>query len=161
MSVSIRLKELLDTAQVPYETRTHPTAYTAAEIAEAIHIPGAEMAKAVIVNADGLLRMAVLGANSMLDLRHLQWVTRSDNIRLATENEFRDAFPTCEVGAMPPFGNLFGLAVFCDTRLENNEFIEFNAGTHTDTIRMEFADYKRLARPTMIDLVLHRPERAA
>jgi Ala-tRNA(Pro) deacylase len=161
MSVSTRLKELLDTGQAPYESRTHRTAYTAAEVAEAMHIPGKEMAKTVIVNADGLLRMAVLPANQMLNLRHLQWVMRSDNVRLATEHEFRDTFPGCEIGAMPPFGNLFGLSVYCDTRLENNEFIEFNAGTHTDTVRMPFTEFKRLARPTMIDLVEHRPGAAA
>lgn len=161
MSISVRLKELLDAGNIVYEHRVHPTAYTAAEVAESIHIPGKEMAKTVIVNADGLLRMAVLPANGMLDLSHLQFITRSENIRIATESEFKDAFPTCEVGAMPPFGNIFGLPVFCDTMIENNGFIEFNAGTHTDTIRMAFKDFKRLASPTMIDLVDHRPNRAA
>ena len=161
MSVSTRLKELLDTGNAPYENHTHRTAYTASEVAEAMHIPGKEMAKTVIVKADGLLRMAVLPANQMLNLHHLQWVMRSENIRLATENEFKDAFPGCELGAMPPFGNLFGMSVYCDTRLANNEFIEFNAGTHTDTVRMPFTEFKRLARPTMIDLVEHRPPRVA
>jgi len=161
MSVSTRLQEFLDTGQAPYESRTHRTAYTAAEVAEAMHIPGKEMAKTVIVNADGMLRMAVLPANQMLNLHHLQWVMRSDNIRLATEGEFKDAFPGCELGAMPPFGNLFGMSVYCDTRLANNDFIEFNGGTHTDTVRMLFTEFKRLARPTMIDLVEHRPSRAA
>ena len=126
-----------------------------------MHIPGKEMAKTVIVNADGLLRMAVLPADRMLDIEHLKFITRSENIRLATENEFKDAFPTCEVGAMPPFGNLFGVPVFCDTLLEQNEFIEFNAGSHNDTIRMYFDDFKRLARPTMIDLVDHHPRQVA
>jgi Ala-tRNA(Pro) deacylase len=161
MSISIRLKELLDNSKVAYEHRTHPTAYTAAETAEASHIPGREMAKTVIVNADGLLRMAVLPANRMLDLDHLKFVTRSENIRLATEGEFKNAFPTCEIGAMPPFGNLFGVPVFCDTQLEQNESIEFNAGSHNDTIRMAFADFKRLASPTMIDLTDHHSTRVA
>lgn len=161
MSISTRLKELLDTEKAAYEHRVHATAYTAAETAQAMHIPGKEMAKTVIVNADGLLRMAVLPANCMLNLEHLKFVTRAENIRLATETEFTDAFPTCEVGAMPPFGNLFGVPVFCDTSLEQNEDIEFNAGTHTDTIRMAFHDFKRLANPTMIDLVDHRPSRVA
>ena len=161
MSISTRLKELLDTEKVAYEHRVHPTAYTAAETAQAMHIPGKEMAKTVIVNADGLLRMAVLPANEMLDLEHLQFITRSENIRLATESEFKDAFPTCEVGAMPPFGNLFGVPVFCDTQLSQNEFIEFNAGTHIDSIRMAFEHFKRLAKPTMVDLVDHHPRRVA
>jgi Ala-tRNA(Pro) deacylase len=161
MSVSSRLKELLDTSHVRYDHQIHPTAYTAAETAESMHIPGREMAKTVIVNADGLLRMAVLPANCMLDLSHLKFITRSENIRLATESEFKDTFPTCEIGAMPPFGNLFGLPVFCDTLLEHNDFIEFNAGTHTDAIRMAFHDFKRLASPTMIDLVDHHSTRVA
>ena len=161
MSISIKLKEFLDASGVVYEHRVHPTAYTAAEVAESVHIPGKEMAKTVIVNADGLLRMAVLPANCMLDLSHLQFITRSENIRLATESEFKNEFPTCEVGAMPPFGHIFGLPVFCDSMLEHNEFIEFNAGAHTDTIRMRFEDFKRLASPTMIDLVDHHPHRAA
>jgi Ala-tRNA(Pro) deacylase len=155
MSISIRLKELLDAGGFAYEHRVHPAAYTAAEIAETIHIPGNEMAKTVIVNADGLLRMAVLPANRMLDLRHLQFITRSDNIRIANEGEYRNEFPTCEVGAMPPVGSLFGLPVYCDVQLEHNEFIEFNAGTHRDSIRMAFKDFKRLANPTMTDLVDH------
>jgi Ala-tRNA(Pro) deacylase len=113
------------------------------------------MAKTVIVNADGLLRMVVLPASRKLDLKHLQFITRSENIRLATESEFRDVFPTCETGAMPPFGNVFGLPVYCDTMFEHDGFIEFNAGTHTDTIRMAFKDFKRLAHPTMIDVVDH------
>ena len=161
MSVSTRLKELLDANDVAYEPHTHAAAYSAMRTAQAMHVPGGELAKTVIVNADGLLRMAVLPSDSMLNLHHLQWVTRSENIRLATESEFKDAFPTCELGAIPPFGTIFGLPVFCDTRLEHNDFIEFNAGSHTETIRMSFKDFKRLAKPTMIDLVDHRPIRAA
>jgi Ala-tRNA(Pro) deacylase len=156
MSISTRLKELLDTSDVDYETHTHPTAYSAMRTAQVMHVPGGELAKTVIVNADGLLRMAVLSSDRMLSLDHLQWVTRSENIRLATESEFKDAFPTCEPGAIPPFGNLFGLPVFCDTRLEYKDFIEFNAGSHTETIRMDFKDFKRLAKPTMIDLTQHQ-----
>jgi Ala-tRNA(Pro) deacylase len=161
MSISTRLKELLDTSNVVYESRSHAPAYSATRTAEAMHIPGGSLAKTVIVNADGLLRMAVLASDAKVNLDHLQWVTRAENIRLANETEFKDAFPTCEPGAIPPFGNLFGLPVFCDTRLAYNDSIEFNAGSHTDTIRMAFDDFKRLARPTMIDLIEHRPTRAA
>jgi Ala-tRNA(Pro) deacylase len=118
------------------------------------------MAKTVIVNADGLLRIAVLPASQRLDLGHLQYITRSENIGLAGENEFKGAFPDCEVGAMPPVGSLFGLPVYCDVQLEQNEFIEFNAGTHRDTIRMNFEAFKRLANPTMTDLVDHSMQAA-
>jgi Ala-tRNA(Pro) deacylase len=155
MSISRRLKELLDAGKVVYEHRVHPTVYTAAATAESVHIPGNEMAKTVIVNADGLLRLAVIPANRMVDLRHLKFITRSENIRIANEREFRNEFPTCEVGAMPPFGSIFGMPVYCDVQLEHNEFIEFNAGTHHDTIRLAFRDFRRLENPTMTDLVDH------
>jgi Ala-tRNA(Pro) deacylase len=155
MSISIRLKELLDSSGVAYEHRVHPNTFTAAETAESVSIPGNEMAKTVIVNADGLLRMAVVPANRRVDLQHLKFITRSENIRIASESEFRNQFPDCEVGAMPPFGTIFGLPVYCDVQLENGEFIEFNAGTHHETIRMAFHDFKRLENPTMTDLVDH------
>ena len=160
MSIITRLKELLDEGGFVYEHRAHPAAYTAAKTAEAVHIPGNEMAKTVIVNADGLLRIALLPSNCRLDLTHLQYITRSENIGLASEGEFKGAFPDCEVGAMPPVGGLFGLPVYCDVQLEQNEFIEFNAGTHRDTIRMNFEGFKRLANPTMTDLVDHSVQAA-
>jgi len=155
MSISTRLKELLDAGGAGYEHHVHPNVYTAADTAESVHIPGSEMAKTVIVNADGLLRMAVVPANRRVDLQHLKFITRSENIRIATEREFRNEFPDCEVGAMPPFGTIFGLPVYCDVQLENNNFIEFNAGTHHDSIRMAFHDFRRLENPTMTDLVDH------
>ncbi|HEX5000487.1 MAG TPA: YbaK/EbsC family protein, partial [Terriglobia bacterium] len=96
-----------------------------------------------------------------VDLNHLKFILRSEDLRLATEKEFVSAFPTCEVGAMPPFGNEFGIPVYCDTQLELSPYIEFNAGTHNDTIRMAFGDFKRLARPVMVDLVDHRMEERA
>jgi Ala-tRNA(Pro) deacylase len=161
MPISTKLQELLDNSGIIYEHRVHPTAYTASGTAETIHISPKEMAKTVIVNADGVLRMAVLPANQMLDLKHLKYILRAQNIRLATEAEFQDVFPNCEVGAMPPFGNDYGVPVLCDTLLQYNDFIEFNAGTHNDTIRMAFSDFKRLARPTMVYLADHRLPRAA
>src|SRR6188472_4139878 len=106
MSISKRLQEFLDTGGAAYEHHVHPDVFTAADTAESVHIPGSEMAKTVIVNADGLLRMAVIPANRMVDLRHLKFITRSENIHIASEREFRNAFPDCEVGAMPPFGSI-------------------------------------------------------
>ena len=150
MSVLSGLKELLDNSRVQYEERLNPSSETNAELSHST-----EMSKTIIVNADGLLRMAVLPVDYGLDLEHLRYITRSVNIRLATESELKDAFPTCEFGAIPPLGNLFGLPVFCDTRLEHNGSIEFNAETRANTIWMRFADFKRLANPTMIDLVDH------
>jgi Ala-tRNA(Pro) deacylase len=161
MSVSAKLREYLETSGVAFEHHVHPTAYTAQEIAESMHVPGKEMAKAAVIKADGALLVAVMPANQKVSLEHLKFVTRAENIRLADEKEFRDAFPSCEAGAVPPFGNLFGLATYCDTSLEQNESLEFNAGSHSDTIRMAFDDFKKLARPTMIDLVDHSPRHAA
>jgi Ala-tRNA(Pro) deacylase len=155
MSISIRLKELLDMSGVVYELRVHPNTITAAETAASIPIPRSEMAKTVIVNADGLLRMAVVPANRRVDLQHLKFIMRSENIRIASEREFMDAFPGCEVGAMPPFGTIFGIPVYCDVQLERGEFIEFNAGTHYETVRMAFEDFRRLENPTITDLVDH------
>jgi Ala-tRNA(Pro) deacylase len=158
MSISTKLKEYLDEKGVTFEHHVHPTAYTAAETAASVHVPGTEMAKGVAIRADGALVLAVVPSNQRVDLDHLKFITRAENVELATEKEFAEAFPSCEPGALPPFGNLFGLATYCDTLLEQNEGIEFNAGSHVDTIRMAFEDFKRLANPTMIDLVdHHRP----
>jgi Ala-tRNA(Pro) deacylase len=160
MSVSARFREYLESSGVAFDHHVHPTAYTAQEVAASLHVPATEIAKTVVIKADGALLLAVLAANRQVNLDHLSFVTRSENMRLATEKEFTDAFPSCEVGAMPPFGNLFGLTTYCDTSLAQNESIEFNAGSHNDTIRMAFDDFKRLARPTMTDLVEH-PRRSA
>lgn len=161
MSISLKLKEYLDRENVPYQPRVHPTAYTSQEIAAAAHIPGNEMAKTVILKSDGGLVMAVLSANHSVDLETLQSATRSGTLRLATEDEFRNAFPTCEVGAMPPFGNIFGVPVYCDTALERDDEIEFNAGSHHDTIRMKFADFRRLVAPTMLSFAWQRTRLAS
>jgi Ala-tRNA(Pro) deacylase len=161
MSVSPRLEEYLHTTGASYEHHVHPTAFTARDTADLMHIPWKEMAKCVVVKADGRLILAVVPSDRKVDVPHLQFVTRAANIELATEAEFEEAFPSCEVGAMPPFGNLYGLATYCDTSLQDNESIEFNAGTHHDSIRMAFDDFKRCGRPTMIDLVEHGIERTA
>jgi Ala-tRNA(Pro) deacylase len=149
-SISTKLKEYLDSEGVAYVPRVHTPAYTAQEIAAIAHIPGRELAKTVIVKADGKLVMAVLSANDRVDVETLQKETGSTILRLATEDEFRNSFPSCEVGAMPPFGNLFGLPTYCDRALEREHHIEFNAGTHHETIRIAFADFERLANPKLI-----------
>jgi Ala-tRNA(Pro) deacylase len=155
MSISTKLREYLDQTHVPFEHHVHPAAYTAQRTAESLHVPGREMAKSVVINADGILLLAVVPSNHRVNLDHLKFITRSENMRLASESEFTDAFPSCEPGALPPFGILFGIATYCDTSLSQNDTIEFNAGSHADSIRMSFSDFKRLARPTMIDLVDH------
>jgi len=155
MSVSPRLEEYLHTTGAHFEHHVHPTAFTARQTADLMHVPSSEMAKCVVVKADGRLILAVVPSDQKVDVPHLQFVTRAANIGLATESEFAEAFPTCELGAMPPFGNIFGIATYCDTSLQNHDSIEFNAGTHQDSIRMAFDEFKRFGRPTMIDLVQH------
>src|SRR4030095_11203015 len=111
--ISTKLQEYLDKAAVPYERHAHPTAYTSQEIAAVIHVPGREMVKSVIVKADeGALAMAVVSSNDTANLSLLREEIGCSTLRLATENEFRDAFPTCKVGAMPPLGNIFNLPTY-------------------------------------------------
>src|SRR5215471_642513 len=161
MSISIRLKQYLDKEGVAVEHHVHPTAYTSQEIAAAAHIPGKEMLKTVILKADDELVMAVVSANDKVDFDRLQDAIGCNILRLATEDEFRTRFPTCEVGAMPPFGNLFGLRTYCDVDLERDKSIEFNAGTHHDTVRMTFGDFKRLVNPNVLPLKIQPLRRAS
>src|SRR5439155_26929770 len=126
-------------------------AYTSQQIAQSIHIPGHQMVKSVILKAnEEMLVMAVLSANDTANLDILREEIRCEVLRLATENEFRNAFPTCKVGAMPPFGNIFNVPTYCELSLGKNREIEFNAGTHDETIRMAFDDFNRLVSPMMV-----------
>jgi len=149
MSVSAKLRRFLDEKAVKYVTITHSCAYTAQEVAESIHVPGREMAKAVIVNADGRFLMVVLPASRRIYFDLLKAAAKANDLRLATEDEFKGLFPECEPGAMPPFGGLYGLTVFADHSLADDEEIVFNAGTHTEAVRMPYEDFVRLANPTM------------
>jgi Ala-tRNA(Pro) deacylase len=144
-----KLREFLDSNQVKYVTISHSVAYTAQEIAASAHIRGKELAKTVMVFLDGELTMAVLPASYQLDLEKLKEAAGAASVRLATEAEFKDRFPGCETGAMPPFGNLYGMKVFADETLAEDEEIAFNAGTHSELVRLAWADYARLVKPAM------------
>jgi Ala-tRNA(Pro) deacylase len=149
--ISTKLKEYLEDAAVAYTRHAHRTAYTSQEIAQSVHIPGREMVKSVILKADeSLLVMAVVSANDTANLDILRKEIGCSVLRLATESEFSGEFPTCKSGAMPPFGNLFGVPTFCDTALSRNPEIEFNAGSHEETVRLAFDDYQRLVNPEMV-----------
>jgi Ala-tRNA(Pro) deacylase len=150
MPISAKLKEYLDRAGVTYQHHVHPEAYTALEVAAAAHIPGREMVKSIVLNADGVLVMAVLSANHTANLDVLRDEIGCDRLRLAGEDEFLDVFQTCQVGAMPPFGNIFNMPTYCDVSLDRNREVEFNAGSHHDTIRMSVADFKRLVNPRLV-----------
>ncbi len=142
-----KLKEYLDANGVPYVTVTHSVAYTAQEIASIAHVPGKEMAKTVMVKVDGKMAMAVLPASAKVDLELLKVVTRSHDVELSHETEFKAMFPDCETGAMPPFGNLYGMKVYMERSLREDDEIAFNAGTHRELIWMRRADLERLTHP--------------
>ncbi|MBI4902197.1 MAG: YbaK/EbsC family protein [Acidobacteria bacterium] len=142
-----KLKEYLDANGVPYVTVTHSVAYTAQEIASIAHVPGREMAKTVMVKVDGKMAMAVLPASLKVDLDLLRSVTRSHDVELAHEVDFKAMFPDCETGAMPPFGNLYGMKVYMEKSLRQDDEIAFNAGTHKELIWMRRADLERLTHP--------------
>jgi Ala-tRNA(Pro) deacylase len=146
-----RLKKFLDKEEIPYLTVRHSRAFTAQEVAASCHIPGHEMAKTVIVKLDGEMVMVVLPASAQIDLDLLRdFAGAEGRVRLADELEFEDLFPGCELGAMPPFGNLYGMEVFVAPELAANEEIAFNAGSHTEIIRMSYADFARLVRPRVM-----------
>jgi Ala-tRNA(Pro) deacylase len=134
---------------------SHPQAYTAQEVAALAHVAGRMLAKVVMAKAGDRLIMLVMPADHRVDLERLKG-TLGNDVRLATEAEFRDAFPGCEVGAMPPFGNLFGIPVYVDRSLEADEEIVFNAGTHTMTAKLAFGDFVRLTEPRMAEFAAQR-----
>lgn len=147
-----RLRNCLDGHNVKYVTIKHSPAYTAQEIAESAHIRGKELAKTVMVKLDGRLAMAVLPASEKVNLSLLKQAAGAGKAELAREDEFKDKFPECELGAMPPFGNLYGMEVFAAQALAADEEIAFNAGSHTELIKMAYKDFERLVQPRIVTL---------
>ena len=145
-----KLKEFLDSNKVKYISIQHSSAYTAQEIAAIAHIPGKDVAKTVIIKIDGKMAMAVLPASYKVSFDHLKDALGMKEVRLAYEQEFMDKFPDCEVGAMPPFGNIYGMDVFVADSLAQDEEIAFNACSHTELIKMKFADFEKLVKPKRI-----------
>lgn len=147
-----KLKEFLDSHKVKYISITHSSAYTAMEIAAMAHVPGKELAKTVMIKINGHMAMAVLPATHMIKMDLLKKAVGNENVRLATEQEFKDKFPDCEVGAMPPFGNLYGMEVFVSNALAEDEEIAFNAGTHTELIKLSYKDFESLVKPKVVEI---------
>jgi Ala-tRNA(Pro) deacylase len=145
-----KLKKFLDDENIEYVTITHSAAYTAQKIAASAHIPGKELAKTVMIRIDGKMAMAVLPASYKVDFELLKKTSRAKVIELASEREFKDMFPECDIGAMPPFGNLYGMEVFVAESLAEDEEIAFNAGSHTELIRLAYKDFERLVQPKVI-----------
>lgn len=144
------LIEYLERRHAEFTCQTHNIAYTAPEIAEISHINGHNFAKVVMIKVDGELAMIVLPAHYQVDLDGLQSTLDADRLALAIEREFSYRFPRCELGAMPPFGHLFGLQTFMAPVFDEDREIAFNAGTHREIIRMPFSEYLRLAYVTVV-----------
>jgi Ala-tRNA(Pro) deacylase len=142
-----KLREFLDSHQIKYVAIAHSAAYTAQEIAASAHVRGKDLAKTVMVTLDGKMAMAVLPASRKVGFDLLGEAAGAKNVQLASEQAFRDMFPGCEVGAMPPFGNLYDMDVYVSHLLAEDEEIVFNAGSHTELIRMAYKDFERLVVP--------------
>jgi len=145
-----KLREFLDSHNIKYVIIAHSAAYTAHEVAASAHIPGKKLAKTVIVKIDGKPTMAVLPASDRVDLDRLKEVTGASTVELASEQDFGGLFPECDVGAMPPFGNLYDMDVFVAASLAEDEDIAFNAGSHTELIRLSYKDFERLVTPKVV-----------
>jgi Ala-tRNA(Pro) deacylase len=155
MPILAKLREVFEAHKVPYSVHSHPHAYTAQEIAALQHVKGRRLAKVVMAKADGRMVMLVLPADHRVDFGKLRAVLGAQEVRLAQEAEFQGLFPGCEVGAMPPFGNLYGLPLYTDRVLEKDEEIVFNAGTHTLTAKVAWRDYLGLVKPVVADFAVH------
>ena len=145
-----KLRQFLDAEGVKYVLIIHSRAYTAQEIAESAHVSGKDLAKTVIVKIDGTMAMAVVPAPEKAPLARIREVVGARKVELATEDEFRSLFPDCELGAMPPFGNLYGLDVYVAESLSTGREIAFNAGSFVELVRLAYEDFERLVRPKVI-----------
>ncbi len=150
-----KLREFLDENQIKYTVISHSPAYTAQQIAASAHVPGRELAKTVVIKVDGNLAMAVLPASKQIHFKQLQQAVGAKKVELANEEEFKNVFPGCEVGGMPPFGNLFDMEVYVDKSVCDDEEIAFNAGSHTELIRLPYKDFQRLVDPKIMEFSAH------
>jgi Ala-tRNA(Pro) deacylase len=153
MAILPELKKLLDTAKVSYEIYNHRSAFTAPETAHTLQDSGKQMAKVVILNVDGAFVMAVVPGDRLVDLRKAaRLLGAREVVRIAAEEEFSPLFPGCEIGAMPPFADLFGLPMVVDFLLTEQKEIFFKPGNHRQTVRLAYRDYKKLTAPLIADL---------
>jgi len=149
-----QLEQYLREQHIPYQIQHHLVAFTAQQIAEGEHISGKKVAKSVVVFADNTMVLLVLPAAFRVDLQKVQECLGAKQVHLAREEEFQTAFPGCEVGAIPPFGNLYGLPVYVEQSLTTQETIVFPIGTHTETMSLKYADFERLLHPTILKFAL-------
>ena len=152
---SPRLQEFLDSHRVAYDTMTHPHAFTAQETATRANLDRHAMAKTVMVRLNGHLAMAVLPSDEWLDVAKLRQASGAREVALCSESDFKDRFPECEVGAMPPFGNLYRMDVYAAESLADDGRIAFNAGSHRELMRMGWNDFERLVHPHVVQMSRH------
>jgi len=155
MTVLKTLKDYFEKNRVRYEVGYHERVYTSQEIAAAMHVPGRELVKVVMVKADGKMVMLVLPASYRIETKKLKKVLQCKKLQIAKERDFEELFPDCEVGAMPPFGNLYHLEVWVDQVLTEDEMIVFRAGSHVETLKIKYSDYSRLVNPRVGDFSVH------
>ncbi|SHG63794.1 Ala-tRNA(Pro) deacylase [Fodinibius roseus] len=145
-----KLTDYLDEKGKKYVVIKHSPAFTAQEVAASAHIPGKEMVKTVIVKADGAMKMVVLPSTYDVDFDAVKEATGAGEVALASEEEFEEIFPDCELGAMPPFGSFYDLDTLVAESLTDDEVIAFNAGTHKELVRMNYSDYEELVNPEIM-----------
>lgn len=150
-----KVKDYLDTNNIKYVIISHSPAYTAMQVAQSAHIPGIELAKTVMVKIDGSMTMIVLPSSYKIDFDLLKDLTGARKIELAAEKEFKSIYPYCELGAMPPFGNLYYLGVYVTESLTHDKEIAFPAGTHNELIKMDYSDFKKLVKPKVLKISVH------
>ena len=147
-----KLRDFLDRNRIKYVTMSHSVAFTTQEVAASTHISGWEVAKTVMVKIDGKLAMAVLPAPCRVDFDRLKEAAGASHVELASEDEFKTLFPNCEAGAMPPFGNLWNMRVYVDQSLAEDDQITFNAGSHSEVMRIGYTDFENLVKPIKVKL---------
>ena len=147
MSIPRRIRDYLDSQKAPYEWLPHPQAFTAQEVAHSLHVSGKRLAKTVILDADGRLVMAVLPASHRLIISELKAALEVRRLEMLPESELAKIFPDCDLGAIPPFGNLYGIEMWVDRTVEESGELVFTAGTHVDAVRMKYSDYAELVKP--------------
>ncbi len=156
MAIAEKLKRFLDEKGVSYEVTEHPAAFTSQEIAGAQHVPGQQLLKPVIVkDGGGTFHMIVVTTNQLVDFDKFQAVSKVEDANLASEEEVGKLFPDFELGAEPPLGELYGLKVYVDRSIEENEHVYFNAGSHTSLVKMPLSDFLSITKPIMGDVGRH------
>ena len=158
MSIPESLRIFLDENQVRHEVLNHPEAFTAQEVAHAIHKTGKVLAKTVVIDADGKHVMAVVPAHHKVNLNAVKSVLKAIDVHLAKEDKLRELFPDCQLGAMPPVGPLYNLPVVVSKALSERPEIIFNACTHTDCVKMEFSDFQKVINPIVAEISEIPPE---